>query len=135
MSGSLTITKRVHFSATRRGRRVLREGKAPEPTPSARVPRISRLMALAIHLETLVRTGAVADYADLAWLGHITRARITQIMNLLHLAPDIQEEILFLEADDRRRDPVAERAIRPVAAIPDWRKQRRAFGDALGREP
>ncbi len=54
------------------------------------MPRISRLTALAIRFEGLVRRGDLRDYADLARLGCVTRARITQIMNLLHLAPDIQ---------------------------------------------
>ena len=54
----------------------------------------------------------------------MTRARITQIMNLLHLAPDIQEKILFLPRTLKGRDPIRERMIRPIAAVPDWRKQR-----------
>jgi hypothetical protein len=61
-----------------------------------RIPRISRLMALAIRFDHLIKSGQVADQAELAGLGHVTRARVTQIMNLLQLAPDIQEEILFL---------------------------------------
>jgi hypothetical protein len=66
------------------------------PVPeSGRVPRLAPLMALAICFEDLIRTGQVADYADLARLGHVSRARITQIMNLLLLAPDIQEQVLF----------------------------------------
>ncbi|MBN2491461.1 MAG: hypothetical protein JXQ29_11490 [Planctomycetes bacterium] len=84
-------------------------------------------MALAIRTDELVRTGAVANHAELARLGHVTRARLCQIMNLLHLAPDIQEAILFLPAGDGGRDPIAERSVRPVAAILDWQKQRRAW--------
>ena len=61
-----------------------------------RVPRVAKLMALAIRFEQLVADGVVGDYAELSRLGHVTRARMTQIMNLLHLAPDIQEAILFL---------------------------------------
>jgi len=44
-----------------------------------------------LRFETLIRSGEVRDYAALARLGHVSRARISQIMNLLHLAPDIQE--------------------------------------------
>ena len=61
-----------------------------------RIPRISRYMALAIHFEDLIQQGTVTDYADLARLGHVTRARVTQIMNLRLLAPEIQEEVLFI---------------------------------------
>jgi hypothetical protein len=81
-------------------------------------------MALAIRFEKLVQAGEVEDYAELARLGCVTRARITQIMNLLHLAPDIQEELLFLAPTDGRRAPIHERAIRPICAEISWQKQR-----------
>lgn len=89
--------------------------------------RLARLMALAIRMEGLAQSGEVADYADIARLGHVTRARVTQIMNLLCLAPDIQESILFLPRTERGRDPVREHHVRPIAAILDWRKQRRMW--------
>jgi len=41
-----------------------------------------------------VDQGEMRDYADVARLGYVTRARLTQIMNLLLLAPDIQEALL-----------------------------------------
>jgi hypothetical protein len=65
----------------------------------------------------------VADQAELARLGHVTRARVTQIMNLLNLAPGIQEAILFLPRVEHGRDPISERDLRPIAAVADWRKQ------------
>ena len=57
-------------------------------------------------------------------MGHVTRARLTQIMNLLQLAPDIQEEILFLPLTEWGRDLVTERDLRPIAALADWRWQK-----------
>ena len=75
-------------------------------------------MALAIRFDRLIREDAVRDYADLARLGHVTRARVTQIMNLLNLAPDIQEEILFLPRMELGQAPVSERQIRHVIAAP-----------------
>jgi hypothetical protein len=81
-------------------------------------------MALAIHMESLVESGVAVDYADLARLAHVSRARITQIMNLMLLAPDIQEEILFLPRTNGSRAPIRERLVRPIAAVPDRRKQR-----------
>ena len=87
-------------------------------------------MALAIRFDGLIRDGVVADQAELARLGHVTRARLTQIMNLLHLAPDIQEELLFLPRVERGRDPIQERQLRPIAAVPDWRKQRGMWKEA-----
>ncbi len=124
MRNGLTITKEVHFSRMYRGRKVLEEGVVVETPKLGSVPRISRLMAMAIQMEDLVRRGEVSDYADLARLAHVSRARITQIMNLLHLAPDIQEEILNLPRSNGGRDPIREKMARPIAAVPDWRKQR-----------
>jgi hypothetical protein len=84
-------------------------------------------MALAIRLDQLIRDGAVADQAELARLGHVTRARLTQIMNLLCLAPDIQEQILFLPTTERGRDTLTEKQLRPIAGVPDWGKQHRMW--------
>ena len=84
-------------------------------------------MALAIRFEGLIRDGVVADYAELAHLGHVTRARMSQIMNLLSLAPDIQEAILFLEPVERGEDPITERDLPLIVAIADWNKQRRMW--------
>ena len=76
---------------------------------------------------SFVREGAVADYAEIARLGHVTRARLTQIVNLLHLAPDIQETLLLLPPVEKGRDPITERELRPIAAEPDWKRQRRMW--------
>ena len=91
-----------------------------------RIPRITRLMALAIKFQDMVDRDEVSDYADLARLGYVTRARLTQIMNLLLLAPDIQERILFTESVDGR-EPMGERAVRAAVRLEDWATQRAAF--------
>jgi hypothetical protein len=129
MSDGLTAEFQVHFGRGRSGRRNLCAGQAP-PEPlvvDGSVPRVAKLMALAIRCEELVRTEEVADYADLARLGHITRARMTQIMNLLNLAPDIQEAILFLPRTTKGRDPIGERDLRPICVVPSWNEQRRLW--------
>ena len=129
MTRPLKITKAVHFRSMRKGRKELREG-VEEPLPTlGSVPRVSRLLALALHMDDLRRQGEVTDYAELARLAMVTRARMTQIMSLLLLAPDIQEEILFLPRSDGGRDPIREKAIRPIASVPDWRKQRVMWRD------
>lgn len=70
--------------------RIALPGVEPDkPGPEGRVPRISKLMALAIRYDGLLREGVVTDLTELARLSHVTQPRITQIMNLLHLAPDI----------------------------------------------
>lgn len=125
----LTVEAEFHFERRGRGsRRVLEPGAAPLTNrPVGRLPRITRLMALAIRFDELIRSGEVADYADLARLGHVTRARVTQIMNLLMLAPDIQEQILFLPRVTEGRDPIHLRQLQPIALVPDWRKQRKLW--------
>ena len=89
-----------------------------------RVPRIARLMALALKFEQTVRQTLVPDYAVLAALGRVSRARVTQIMNLLNLAPDIQEQILFLTSEAAERHGVCEQAIRRLSSLLLWSEQR-----------
>lgn len=125
--GRITTLSTVHFGRAPRGRKELRRGEAPPASPPpvfGRLPRVARLMALAIRMQRLIDSGDVRDYAELARLGHVTRARMTQIMNLLNLAPDIQEEILFLPPVELGRDPIRELQLRPITLVPDWRKQR-----------
>lgn len=125
---TLTVQCNVHFKAARHGRRTMTAGPEPAPVPLGRVPRVSRLMALAIRFDGLLRQGHVRDYADLARLGHVSRPRVTQIMNLLNLAPDIQEQLLFLPPVVDGREPVKEYHVRPVAAEMEWGRQRRMWG-------
>lgn len=138
MSSLITITGTLHFKKGRSGQKFIAAEPPAEPVATpGRVPRVSRLMALAIRFDRLIREGAIADQAELARLGHVTRARATQIMNLLQLAPDIQEELLFLPPVAAGRDLIRERDIRPIAAVFDWRKQRRLWreltADAMDR--
>ena len=95
--------------------------------PLARIPRISRLMAVAIRLEFLVREGKVGGYDDLAAAGQISRPRMSQILGLLELAPAIQEQLLFLPKIIRGRDPISEHALRKITRILDWEDQVEAF--------
>jgi len=96
MSKPLTIETKVRFR-----RQPWSKGHvattAPEPAapPPEKIPRIARLMALAIHFDGLIRNGTVKNYAELARLGGVSRARITQIMDLLNLSAEKQEELLF----------------------------------------
>jgi hypothetical protein len=84
-------------------------------------------MALAHRVDGLVREGMVSGQAEVARLGCVTRARVTQIMNLLFLAPDIQEEVLFLPVIDRGRDRLKLFDLLPIAAEWDWAKQRKLW--------
>ena len=92
--------------------------------PQGRPPRVARMMALAIHLQGLVDAGAVKDFTTLASAGYVSRARVTQIMDLNMLAPDIQEEVLFLPEITKGRETLNERMLRSVARHKFWGKQR-----------
>ena len=119
-----TITRQIHFAIKLR-RKVAMPGPAPERSePAGRTPRVSKLMALAVRYDQLLRDGKVADQSELARLAHVTQPRMTQIMNLNHLAPDIQEAVLHLPPVAEGRDPVTERDLRPITRVRDWRKQR-----------
>jgi hypothetical protein len=135
MNNGLTVEFDVHFARGSAGRREIVPGEAPAKPdlPEGSVPRVARLMGLAMRCEELVRSGEVTDYADLARLGHVTRARMTQIMNLLNLAPSIQEELLFLPRMTHGRDPVSERDLRPISAVTAWNKQRAMWQRLLDR--
>ncbi len=100
---------------------------ASEVTATGRIPRVARLMALAHRFDGLIRVGVVTGQADLARLARVTRARVTQIMNLLFLAPDVQEELLFLPVIERGRDSLKLFDLLPIAAEWDWAKQRKMW--------
>jgi len=128
----MTFTTKLHLRCIRSGRKRLEAGDKPVATVApGRLPRISRLIALAIRFDGLISQGTVTDQAELARLGQVTRARMTQIMNLLQLAPDIQEELLFLPRIERGAAQIHERQLRPIAAVPDWRKQRQMWSDLI----
>ena len=99
---------------------------------SARVPRIARLLALAWHVEGLLRSGTVASYAVAAKFGHVSRARMSQIVSLLHLAPDLQEHLLFLQRPARGRQALTLRQVLTVAAALEWPEQRRRWRKLRG---
>jgi hypothetical protein len=106
----------------RRGMRALESKNAP----NGRVPRITRLMALAITLQDSLRAGQRSG-ADLARLGQVSRSRLSQILSLNNLAPAIQEQLLTLPKTSQGADHVTEKSIRPIALMVDWRTQIRHF--------
>jgi hypothetical protein len=129
MSTTSIIRRRIRFRAS--SARTESSPGGLEPSPG-RLPRVSRLMALAIRLETLIQEGQVPNLAALAGLAHVSRARVTQIANLTLLAPDIQEALLFLPPVQSGRDPITERDLRPIAAEPNWARQRAMWARVMG---
>src|SRR5262249_7856992 len=61
--------------------------------------------------------------------------RVSQVMNLLNLAPDIQEALLFLPRTERGRAPIILAQLQPIASTPDWKKQRRLWGELARDTP
>jgi hypothetical protein len=121
----ITVKQKVFFTRSKYGRRWIEDKPMPSQrvTPG-RVPRVSRVMALAIQFDDLLRKGIVSDSVELARLAKVTQPRISQVMNLLYLAPDIQEELLFLPLVTQGRDPVNEKQLRRICAEDNWQKQR-----------
>lgn len=126
-----TVSRKIHFQNSRRSKKTIRPGEKPK-RKIARTPRISKLMALAIHFEQMLRDGHVEDMATLARYGQVTRARMTQIMNLLLLTPDIQETILNLPQTTRGRDDITIRRLNTIALEPDWTVQQQMWHELHG---
>ena len=103
----------------------------PASEPQERPHRIARILALAHRLDELVRSGEVRDHEELARLGHVSPARICQFMTLLHLAPAIQEYLLFLTTAETI--PITELVLRKIAREPRWDRQRAVFQSLLRR--
>lgn len=94
---------------------------------TGRLPRITQVLALAIHLEDMIKRGEAKDYADLARLSCLCRERISQIVRLNYLAPDIQVELLYLPPTTSGRFPISETAVRKIASLLSWVDQRREW--------
>ena len=126
----ITVKQKIEFSRDKtRRRRAETKAAAATDVPPGRIPRISKLMALAIRFDGLLREGQVSDQSELARLAKVTQPRMTQILNLNHLAPDIQEELLHLPRVVEGREPIHEKMLRSVGAEIDWRKQREMYRD------
>ena len=107
---------RFHVGRGAKSEKQVRKGDA-KPVQE-KVPRIARLMALAIHFDRLIREGKVKDYAEIARLGGVTRARVTQVMNLLNLAPGLQEKLLSASFSEK-----TERQNRRICQELNWTEQ------------
>ena len=90
---------------------------------ASRIPRVARLLALAHRIDGMIRGGVIKDWAEAAKLVGVTRARMTQIANLLLLAPEIQEMILMLPSVRNGDDSITERHLRALSVHIDWREQ------------
>lgn len=112
-----TVTRTVSFAV--KGKR---KSDRKEEQPVGRVPRISKLMALAIRYDQMLNDGVVQSQTELAELLHVSQPRMTQILNLLHLAPEIQEKILMLE-EVKSGQAITEHHLREITSSSSWNEQ------------
>ena len=105
-------------------------------TERGKLPRVAEVLALAIGFDDMIRRGLAKDHTDLARLGCISKERVSQIMRLVWLAPDIQQEVLTLPRTPLGRFHVGEVALRGVASKMLWGEQRTAWAQraATGNE-
>lgn len=92
-----------------------------------RFPRITQVLALALQFQEMIDRGEIHRHTDLARLGCVSRERISQMMVLIWLAPDIQEAILKLPQVPGGRFPISEGSLRKVARLAAWEAQRQRW--------
>ena len=114
----MKIKAKVHFEHKKKGRKALVKGAAKTEVerPKA-IPRVAKLMALAIKLDEMIRQGVVKDHAEIARLGQVSRARVSQVMGLLNLAAGVQEKVLLGTSE------FSERQLRSMSSIENWAGQ------------
>ena len=103
----------------------------PRPPKAPKVPRVKELLLQAQEWQKLLASGDVRNQADIAQREGITRARVTQIMHLLNLAPEIQDHILNMPKSSKR-PAITDRSLRPITQIDDHKEQLEAFQGLIG---
>jgi len=92
------------------------------------------LLILAEKFERLVRTGSVRNFAEIAELASVSRARISQVMGLRRLPADIQQELRGLPQSADGRDLVMEQELRPLLRAREPSRQRELWKELLRRK-
>ncbi len=124
----IKVKRKVAFQGEAHKRRDAAKAVRVVLAQSGRIPRIAKLVALASRMQSMLESGEVVSFQQLAELGRISQPRMTQIMSLLNLAPDIQEELLYLPEVMQGKAQIHERLLRPLTTEMDWRVQRRIWG-------
>jgi hypothetical protein len=114
---------KLHRVQRRHGKAFVEGPPAPAAEPVRRPARVAVMLALAHKIEDAIRRGLVRDRAEVARRLGLTRARLTQLLDLTLLAPDIQVAVLELEAIDGV-EPAAEHTLRGVVRAGAWASQR-----------
>lgn len=103
-----------------------------QPKEKGKLQTATIQLVRAHRLHRLIEQKKPATYRELAKMLRLTPARITQLVDLLFLAPDIQERILYLPRTANGRGWLTERDLRIVAAEPVWAEQRKVLADLEG---
>ena len=123
-----TIKRKVDFKLKARSRKTIKpasEGEPAEPPKRrGKIPRVARLMALAIQFDEMICTGEAKDATELAILYDVTQPRMSQIRALTLLAPDLQERLLNLPQEFTGRSPINEKLLRPICSEIHFDRQR-----------
>ncbi|ACY13501.1 hypothetical protein [Haliangium ochraceum] len=127
-NGAIVVTGRLfrHGGGKGRPHRFSGEPAPSAPPPARRPARVAQMLAFAHRVEAEVARGEFESRSAAARHYGMTTGRITQIMSLLWLSPEIQEDVLFLKAVDGR-EPVSGQALEKIARVVDWGEQRRGW--------
>ena len=124
----IKVKRKIAFQGEVHKRREAAKAARVTLAQSGRVPRIAKLVALASRMQSMLESGEVESFQQLAEIGRISQPRMTQIMSLLNLAIDIQEELLCLPEVIQGKAAIHERLLRPLTTEIDWRVQRKMWG-------
>ena len=119
--------RKIVFRGEAHKRRDAAKAAREKAAQFGRIPRIAKLVALASRMQSMIESGQVDTFQQLAEIGRISQPRMTQIMSLLHLAPDIQEELLSLPGTIRGKATIHEKLLRPLTMQIDWGVQRKMW--------
>ena len=122
-SGVRIFAGKLHRTQRGHGKTFVEGPPSPPPAPVRRPARVAVMLALSHKIQDAIDRGVVRDRAEVARRLGLTRARVTQMMDLTLLAPDLQEQILFAEAVDGI-EPFHERVLRKFSRRSAWTAQR-----------
>jgi hypothetical protein len=120
---------RARLFRVREGRRTTlttRQQPIASSATGARPLRVAGMIALAFQIERMIDSGEMRDRAQVARAVGFSRARVTQLLDLTLLAPDLIEEIVFIE-HERGIERVTERSPRRIVHAGSWDEQRRRW--------
>ncbi len=101
-----------------------------KPPRQPQTPRVVELLRKAQEWRRQLDAGEVSTQAEIARREGITRARVTQVMGLLRLVPEIQANVLSLQ-DVSCRPAISERALRPITKLENVTDQKARFRELI----